>query len=94
MLLSVRRVVEAELPAVERHVPFGILKQPPDSWMPFANVDEADAPVMFRYVEEIPLVNVEVALPCTMRVPVVVAPPKIVRPVVVEPPPIVEEARE
>jgi len=39
-----------------------------------------------------PAAKVEVELPCTVRKPVVVAPPEIVRPVVWAPPPIVEDA--
>ena len=41
-----------------------------------------------------PLANVEAALPCTTRFPVVVAPPEMVRPVAWPPAPMVEEAVE
>ena len=41
---------------------------------------------------DIPLVKVEVAAPCTVRKPVVVAPPKVVRPFAWVPEPMVEEA--
>ena len=41
-----------------------------------------------------PFENVEVPLPCTMRFPVVVAPPKMVRPLAWVPAPIVVDARE
>ena len=69
-----------------------IAKHPPARSMPRAKVEVAAVPVMLRYVDSMPFVNVEVAEPCTTRIPVVVAPPEIVRPVVCVPPPIVDEA--
>jgi hypothetical protein len=92
MVTSLRSLMPEEETAL-RHEPLMSLKQPPESWMPLAKVEEAAVPVMCRYEDEIPLVKVEVAGPWTMRVPVVVAPPKMVRPVVVAPAPIVVEAR-
>ena len=60
--------------------------------MPLANVEDAVAEVMLRTLAARPPVNVDVPVPCTVRNPVVVAPPKIVRPVDCVPPPIVEDA--
>ena len=34
--------------------PVESLKHPPESWMPFANVEEAEVPVTLRYVEVSP----------------------------------------
>ena len=53
-----------------------------------------DAVVASNRVRLTPLVNVDVPLPCTMRLPVVVAPPKMVRPPACVPDPMVDEARE
>jgi hypothetical protein len=44
-------------------------------------------------IEEMPNEEV-VALPCTSKLPVVVAPPQMVRPVMLVPAPIVDEASE
>jgi len=51
----------------ERQFP-DIEKQPPESWMPFANVDEAEVEVMFRApLAETPPENVDVPVPWTTR---------------------------
>ena len=68
-------------------------KQPAESKMPFPNVDEALVPPTLSdpEVNESPFVMVDVPVPCTMRSPVVVAPPEMVSPVCCVPPPIVVE---
>ena len=41
-------------------LPFAVLKHPPESWMPFANVEEADVEVIFSTVASTALSWVEV----------------------------------
>src|SRR5665213_1278315 len=67
-------------------------KQPPVRLSPLLAVDDAADDVRLRVVACRPDEKVEVALPCTVRKPVVVAPPEMVSPVACPPAPTVEEA--
>src|SRR5665213_749076 len=67
-------------------------KQPPVRLSPLLAVDDAADDVRLRVVACRPAEKVEVAVPCIVRNPVVVAPPEIVSPVACPPAPTVEEA--
>ena len=62
--------------------------------MPFAKVEVAEVEVILRALDSMPPVKVEVAAPCTRRLPVVVAPPEMVSPPSCVPFPIVVDAVE
>jgi len=62
--------------------------------IPVANVEPTEVEFELNEFACNPPVNVEVELLCTVRKPVVVAPPLIVRPPACKPLPIVEEAEE
>ena len=90
VLMSERSVVDAPVPLPVTHTPL-IAKHPAERLIPWEPLDVA---VRLKRVKLKPPANVEVPKPCTTKLPVVVAPPAIVRPVEVEPPPIVEDACE
>lgn len=73
------------------HVPF-MAKQPPVKLMPLLAVEDAVVDVRLKTVAWTPPAMVEVPVPCTTRLPVVVAPPLTVRPVACVPAPTVEDA--
>ena len=52
------------------HEPEGRRRHPPVSWIPFANVEVADVPVTFRYVDCVPPVSVVVAALPNVNAPV------------------------
>ena len=76
-------------PPVERQV-LSTAKQPSVMLRPFAKVEVA-VPVCAKFKTESPPEKVEVALPCTVRKPVVVAPPETKSPVACPPAPRVVE---
>ena len=49
-------------PPVPAHVPSAKRKHPAESCIPFANVDVADVPVIFKYVDCNPAAKVDVAV--------------------------------
>ena len=63
MPIGVARPIEVTVPEFEViHVPSGILKQPPDNWMPLEKVELAVADVMFKRLVWMPPAKVEVAV--------------------------------
>jgi hypothetical protein len=107
VLKSAKSVEEAELPPEVRQVPL-IAKHPPEILKPCAPVvvptvvrlpmvEDPNRELLAKVFEDDAVVAneaVDVADPCTKRLPVVVAAPEIVRPPVAVPLPIVDDARE